>query len=212
MTGRAGDLTRLGEAREGDPTFAGEVPRADGVESWPVGGLVCRVGVMTSDRGRLEPGVTGLDDEEPEVSVEAVGGLRSDSELLRFRRTFTTPLVDMPLIEEDMDPVGSCELSGRVICSWDAVAMWRSPRDPGRENGSGLASTSMDFERNNEPLGVPGSESVAPLPLLKLRNIDDTLLSPSCFDPSRCKLKPNRFRKEDAFDPMEPVFCDTDLV
>ena len=212
VTGRVGDLMRLGEAREGDPAFAGEVPRADGVESWPVGGLVCRVGVMASDRGRLEPGVTGLDGEEVEVSVEAVGGLRSDSELLRFRRTFTIPFVDIPLIEEDMDPVGSCERSGRVIWSWAAVAMWRSPRDPGRENGSGLASTSMDFERNNEPLGVPGSESVAPLPLLKLRNIDDTLLSPSCFDPSRCKLKPNRFRKEDAFDPMEPVFCDTDLV
>lgn len=49
VVGRVGDLMRLGEAREGDPVFAGEVLRAGGVESWPVGGLFCRVGVMSSD-------------------------------------------------------------------------------------------------------------------------------------------------------------------
>lgn len=136
VAGRVGDLTRLGEAREGDPVFAGDALRAGGVESWPVGGLFCRVGVMNSDRGRLDPGVTGLEAVDPEVSVEAVGGRRSDNELRRFRRTFTDPFVDMPLIDEVIDPVGSCELSGREICSCDTVAVGRS-RDPGRQNGIG---------------------------------------------------------------------------
>lgn len=33
VAGRVGDLTRLGEAREGDPVLAGELLRAGGVES-----------------------------------------------------------------------------------------------------------------------------------------------------------------------------------
>ena len=146
-----------------------------------------------------------------EVSVvEAVVGLRSERELLRFRRTFTMPFVDMPRME-DKDGGCSCALFGRDISSCEDAAVGRS-REPGRQNGPKLASTSIDLERNREPLVVPDSESPDPLLLLRVRNIEETLLSPSCFDPSRCKLNPNRFRKEDALEPTEPAFCDADLV
>jgi meiotically up-regulated gene 157 (Mug157) protein len=71
---------------------------------------------------------------------------------------------------------------------------------------------SMDLERRSDPLGVPGSESPDPLLLLRVLKIEDTLLSPSSLEFSRCKLKPKRFLKEDAFELTDPVFCETGFV
>lgn len=103
VAGRVGDL-------EGEPNLTGDRLRPDP----ELCGLVF-VGVIALDP---DPGVTGLDgDESDVVVVEAVLGRRSERELRRFRRTLTGPFVDIPLIEEDMDPVCSCPLPGRAICS-----------------------------------------------------------------------------------------------
>lgn len=213
VTGRVGDR-RLGEVNLiGELLFAGDVLRID--PEWLVCGRSCFVGVIFSVWARLvdDAGVVGLcpwPGDTPEVSLEAVPGLKSDKELRLFRRALTTPLVGIPRID-DKDAVSSCELPGRRMFSWDMEAPVLS-REPGRNKWAKLVSISIDFERSNEFLGVLASESFPPLLLLSVRKIDETLLSPSALELSRCSPKPNRLRKEDALEFIDPAVCETDCV
>ncbi|PTU25467.1 hypothetical protein P175DRAFT_080038 [Aspergillus ochraceoroseus IBT 24754] len=208
---------RLGEATlGGEPLFKGDVLRAVDPEPWLVCGRAGLVGVMTSGRRWLEedPGVVGLGPwlgDTVDASVDAVSGTRSERELLRLRRTLTTPFVEIPRTDDD-DGGSSCALPGRRSSSCDVDAPERS-REPGRNREPRLVSISIDFERSKEPFGVPGSDSLGPpLLLLRVLKIEDTLLSPSGLEVSRCKLKPKRFRKEDALELTEPAVCEADLV
>lgn len=177
VAGRVGDR-RLGEViRVGEPLFVGEVLRCVEPEPWLICGRVCLVGVTTSEDDPAVVGLSSCSGDTADVSVDAVPGLRSDRELLLFLRTFTTPLVGISRIE-DKDAVSSWELPGLRRYSCDVDAPGRS-REPGRRRWPKLVSISIDFERSKEPLGVPGSESPVPLLLLRVLNIDETLLSPS---------------------------------
>ena len=165
------------------------------------------MGVTTSARGRLE-GVVGRNSwvgDMLEASEDAVGGRKSDNELLRFLRVLGTPSSEMPLKEEKEGGFSdfSCPVPGLEIVSSDANPYGRS-REAGRRNPR-RASTSVDFERVKVPLGVLGSDPAGLCFLLSVRKMEATLLSPSFFEPSLCKPNPKRFRKDEELEPTDPV-------
>lgn len=135
-----------------------------------------------------------------------VGSGKSDRELrLFFLRTGSLcGVVGASRIEPSTE-LSSCALPGRRILSSDKKAPYNVGRSRvvGRKSSASLESVSVDFERNSCDLT---SGSPLFLVLLKVRIRELTLLSPSERDEfSRCRPKPSLLRKDEAFDPTDPV-------
>lgn len=162
------------------------------------------MGVTTSPRVWLD-GVVGRScwvGEMLEASEDAVGGRRSDNELLRFLRVLGTRSSEKPR-KDDNEGGCSWPVPGLEIVSSDAKPYVRS-LEVGRRNPR-RASTSVDLERVRVPLGVLGSDPAGLCFLLNVLRIDATFPSPSFFELSLCDPKPKRFRKDDELEPTDPV-------